>query len=756
VVDEVLRGGKGSPLSPALRAYFEPRFGRDFGDVRVHTDSRAAASARAVDAHAYTVGQNIVFDAGRYAPGSAGGKRLIAHELAHVVQQSGTARPNVIRRKSASGEINENQLARPKVTLSTEGHDDIIVINGIRTHRVRHVEAGKPVQRISGGGGTYVRLRGKEFSRGGSSVAWEWSIPLVYRHPVLVDEIPAGIAAVQKAFPSVVFTTRPAVQVDMAELERQVAEKRPRAKLAAMAQEVGTADLDQGISLPPSPFDKKSTSADPWQAASDEETRRYSRAHLRQMIAGGLSLADSVARSHFRSRAELEAFTREYSEVAAEISSEHGKRATADRDAIDEAILEVQTGIILKHQQRADGTRRVEGTIGQLRIATPEFLKPTRALGQYFAIPLIKGVDDALDFVPYVGVAKMLLEAISGRTLSGQIDQAITTGRGFFDLAPDLDVTDRIIHIIPFAIDAAVRIVAKAPGWIEAIRRMKQLSGMSDGVLKLKLADMASLRGSEPKLIRALLKLRQARRAAAQRVKDVVTAPGYMMMSSGGLGGFRMRGPKLTTGGGLRSAAMAAEAEAAAVKAESKVVKQIEGPTTPSTAPTAIRVPYKSGDRVLSFDNTGRLLLDGKPLPVTKYKEVYEKLGLTHARRGHKPGRSIVDLVNDAKTNPPSFASGQFNSERSFIENAERAKVELVVQNPTPGQGGRRVVEFAVEPSTGRAFMRKDQVPSGVTPLLPYDIPPSHPDIVELVVTKVRAVFSPSGEIVSIFPIGMP
>lgn len=84
--------GSGQPLDAGARSYFEPRFGVGFGDVRVHTDARAAASAREVDAAAYTVGRDIVFDSGMYTPGSSSGRELIAHELAHVVQQG--AAPN--------------------------------------------------------------------------------------------------------------------------------------------------------------------------------------------------------------------------------------------------------------------------------------------------------------------------------------------------------------------------------------------------------------------------------------------------------------------------------------------------------------------------------------------------------------------------------------------------------------------------------------------------------------------------------------
>jgi hypothetical protein len=77
----------GRPLDAGTRAYMEPRFGADFSGVRVHTDAQAAESAQAINAQAYTVGRDVVFGAGQYAPGTGAGKQLIAHELAHVVQQ---------------------------------------------------------------------------------------------------------------------------------------------------------------------------------------------------------------------------------------------------------------------------------------------------------------------------------------------------------------------------------------------------------------------------------------------------------------------------------------------------------------------------------------------------------------------------------------------------------------------------------------------------------------------------------------------
>jgi hypothetical protein len=93
---EALRGG-GRPLPRQVRDFYEPRFGHDFGGVRVHTGPRAAQTARGVDARAFTLGSDLVFAAGEYAPHTEEGGRLLAHELTHVVQQGGAApAPDVV------------------------------------------------------------------------------------------------------------------------------------------------------------------------------------------------------------------------------------------------------------------------------------------------------------------------------------------------------------------------------------------------------------------------------------------------------------------------------------------------------------------------------------------------------------------------------------------------------------------------------------------------------------------------------------
>lgn len=80
-------GSGGRPMEPTVRADMEARLGHDFGDVRIHDDGAAHQSATAVNAHAYTVGADVVFQRDAYDPSSASGRVMLAHELTHVVQQ---------------------------------------------------------------------------------------------------------------------------------------------------------------------------------------------------------------------------------------------------------------------------------------------------------------------------------------------------------------------------------------------------------------------------------------------------------------------------------------------------------------------------------------------------------------------------------------------------------------------------------------------------------------------------------------------
>ena len=145
IVHEVLNS-PGQPLDATTRAFFEPRFGHDFSQVRVHTDSRAAESARVVTALAYTVGQNVVFGTLQYSPQTPSGQRLLAHELTHVMQQRMTAqaRPHQLSVDPASSraEAEANTLA-DAVTHGSSVPKPAVSSSGVQRACLSTAECGK-------------------------------------------------------------------------------------------------------------------------------------------------------------------------------------------------------------------------------------------------------------------------------------------------------------------------------------------------------------------------------------------------------------------------------------------------------------------------------------------------------------------------------------------------------------------------------------------------------------------------------------
>jgi outer membrane protein OmpA-like peptidoglycan-associated protein len=138
IVNQVLQS-PGRPLDTATRSFMEPRFGHDFSQVRIHADAKAAESARAVNAQAYTVGHNVVFGHGQYSPGNSTGRSLLAHELVHVGQQNGgfdvrqkRALPSIatVQRQAAIPE-GRPPLSSPKLARLL-GHTDL---SGFRHNR---------------------------------------------------------------------------------------------------------------------------------------------------------------------------------------------------------------------------------------------------------------------------------------------------------------------------------------------------------------------------------------------------------------------------------------------------------------------------------------------------------------------------------------------------------------------------------------------------------------------------------------------
>ena len=119
----------GQPLDGATRAFFEPRFGHDFGNVRIHADERAAESARTVHASAYTVGRDIVFASGHYNQSTGEGRRLLAHELTHVVQQRSSGPREMLQRSGSAQSGNEDDRTHRSLSTGLDASHEI-VING--------------------------------------------------------------------------------------------------------------------------------------------------------------------------------------------------------------------------------------------------------------------------------------------------------------------------------------------------------------------------------------------------------------------------------------------------------------------------------------------------------------------------------------------------------------------------------------------------------------------------------------------------
>lgn len=153
LVKEALRS-PGEPLGAAARAFFEPRLGHDFSHVRVHTDAVASASARSVQALAYTVGRDIVFGERRYAPHTAEGKRLLAHELVHVAQQTEAGIPAAGGSQSPSGLV-QRDLATPEPEVPSPPQPDLTdaqISEAIRYNRDRYNQINtRLIQDVLGG-----------------------------------------------------------------------------------------------------------------------------------------------------------------------------------------------------------------------------------------------------------------------------------------------------------------------------------------------------------------------------------------------------------------------------------------------------------------------------------------------------------------------------------------------------------------------------------------------------------------------------
>lgn len=145
----------GRPLDDGTRAFFEARFGHDFSAVRVHSDPTAQGSAQEVNATAFTVGRDIVFGTGRYAPGTHEGRRLLAHELTHVVQQSDARMAPAVQRQTAPP-----PPCPASIALSSGKHAVHVPACGTTPVRASHRPASAPVTYALANGATQPTFPG--------------------------------------------------------------------------------------------------------------------------------------------------------------------------------------------------------------------------------------------------------------------------------------------------------------------------------------------------------------------------------------------------------------------------------------------------------------------------------------------------------------------------------------------------------------------------------------------------------------------
>ena len=189
VVHDVL-AAPGRPLDAGTRAALEPRFGHSFAHVRVHDDARAAESARSVAAHAYTVGRDVVFGAGEYAPHTPRGRGLLAHELAHVVQQRGDPAPVGGEIEVGGDDAHEREAREAAARLGAGAAAGVSA--GGDAPRLRRVEHGTFVSTVGASGGTNP---GDPFLAHATGYYRQWGFPNVRRVGTM-QEVLAQLAQV--------------------------------------------------------------------------------------------------------------------------------------------------------------------------------------------------------------------------------------------------------------------------------------------------------------------------------------------------------------------------------------------------------------------------------------------------------------------------------------------------------------------------------------------------------------------------------
>jgi hypothetical protein len=167
----------GMPLEPTLRRDMEQRFSHDFSSVRVHSDSAAEQSAEDVNANAYTVGHNVVFGAGKFSPGEDAGRRLMAHELTHVIQQTGSLQTRLIQRDGPhnAGDVTQEET-EALINFKDDWrnyfshYDQFIKISG----RSYNKDQKEGIKAVKNGNAISITLGKPYFTESDEKIRWQW------------------------------------------------------------------------------------------------------------------------------------------------------------------------------------------------------------------------------------------------------------------------------------------------------------------------------------------------------------------------------------------------------------------------------------------------------------------------------------------------------------------------------------------------------------------------------------------------------
>jgi hypothetical protein len=236
------------------------------------------------------------------------------------------------------------------------------------------------------------------------------------------------------------------------------------------------------------------------------------------VVDSGTSLLDSVKRTHWRSRGELESFMQDYIDAAASEPDKQAvvAQATRDRETVRQQLMIAEADVLAGRWTLEQGKEHAQDQANLLKVPVPEAMKPLVATGQFLGVPAAKVADALLDFVPWIGEIKMLLEAITGKTVSGEIDAAI-------DGTPDIDDVDRVMRLFPLVLRGAAGILDKAPGWMDTLAKVKKGSGLSEEALSKALSDIRGIKGREQDVARALVAVREQQQAkAAKKLESFV------------------------------------------------------------------------------------------------------------------------------------------------------------------------------------------------------------------------------------------